>query len=228
MIYTDKSLIAVTGHYGVGKTNIAVNIACAMSRDKAFDGLHISLIDFDIVNPYYRSSDNINEAERYGFELISPLYANSNVDVPGVVPDVLKAFLPGNAAIFDVGGDDSGAFALGGLSEKFKQHGYEMFCVINMYRPSIVEPEDALQMMRDIELSSSMKITAVINNSNLGVETTTETVRNSFDYAKKVCKLSQLPLAATTADNSLIPLFDRQEIQEYKITGITNATKRPF
>ena len=114
--------------------------------------------------------------------------------------------MPQNAdthAILDVGGDDSGATALAGFSSRISAAGYQMLYVINMYRPMVADPKDAVELMRDIEYNSRLKCTAIVNNSNLGVETTLETVRDSFEYANEVSRLSGLPIAFTSALDSL-------------------------
>jgi len=193
----EQKTILITGHYGTGKTNVAVNLA----RRLALDGKPTALLDFDIVNPYFRAADCVKEAEALGIRCVVPEYANSNVDVPSLPATVNSVFDRGNEeyAVFDVGGDDAGATALAVYAEKIKNRGYEMLYVINMYRPLTATPEEAVALMYEIEARSRLKCTAIVNNSNLGRDTTREIVEASEEYAKKVCELTSLPLLFTSA-----------------------------
>ena len=48
---SEKRVTLFAGHYGSGKTNIAVNYAKLL----AAKGLAVTLADLDIVNPYFRA-----------------------------------------------------------------------------------------------------------------------------------------------------------------------------
>lgn len=196
-IFKKDVIYVICGHYGVGKTNVAVNMALNMEKGD------ITLIDLDIVNPFFRSADNKKELEEHGIRVITPLFANTNVDIPSIPPDINSVFAPGKTAVFDVGGDDAGAIALCGFSEGFKKCGYEMYYVINMCRPQIEDPADAAQMMRDIEAVSGMKFTALINNTNLGAETDCNIILEGMKYAEEVSHATGLRIIATTAPEAL-------------------------
>lgn len=201
-IFRNDVIYVICGHYGVGKTNVAVNMALNIPKGD------ITLIDLDIVNPFFRSADNKSELEDRGVRVITPLFANTNVDIPSIPPDINSVFYPGKTAVFDVGGDDAGAIALCGFAEGFKKRGYEMYYVINMCRPQIQEPVDAALMMQEIEATSGMKFCALINNTNLGAETTAATVLAGMEYAKKVSDITGLEIAATTVTENLKNEFD--------------------
>jgi len=197
----NKRVLLLCGHYGSGKTNIAVNLAQAIKREY----LTVTLADLDIVNPYFRSKDSATELEEAGIRLICSNYANSNVDIPALPPD-LYALTDDRRmkAIIDVGGDDRGALVLGRLAPAIlAENDYEMLMVINCYRPLTRDAASTLEVMREIESAGGIRFTALINNSNLGVETTAEDVLASMRYADEVAAMSGLPVVMTTADENL-------------------------
>ena len=201
-----KRITLLSGHYGSGKTNIAVNLARRLRASRE----NVAIADIDIVNPYFRTKDSQAELERAGIRLISSPYAGSNVDLPAL-PDEVYAITddPGITAVVDVGGDDRGALALGRWRDAILQEGdYEMLFVINRFRPLTATPEDAVEVMREIEIASGIPFTAVVNNSNLGDETTARDVLESGAYAANVCAISALPLKMTTVREELYPWLE--------------------
>ena len=197
----NKRVLLLCGHYGSGKTNIAVNLAQKIKREYPT----VTLADLDIVNPYFRSKDSALELEEAGIRLICSKYANSNVDIPALPPD-LYALTDDRRmrAIIDVGGDDRGALVLGRIAPAIlSENDYEMLMVINCYRPLTRDAASTIEVMREIEYASGIRFTALINNSNLGVETTAEDVLSSMSYAKEVAAMSNLPIVMTTADEKL-------------------------
>ena len=192
-----KRLTLFAGHYGSGKTNIAVNYALLL----ASEGKKVCIADLDIVNPYFRTKDSARELEAAGIDLISPQFANSNVDLPALPAEAYRLVTDRQTyGIMDIGGDDRGAYALGRyVPSILEENNYRMVFVANCYRPLTRTPEEALEVMREIEEACKLRFTDIINNSNLGPETTAETVLRSQDYMEKLSKLSELPIFATTA-----------------------------
>ncbi len=196
-----KRVTLFAGHYGSGKTNIAVNYALKLRAD----GKPVVIADLDIVNPYFRTKDSEKELTEAGIRLISSQYASSNVDLPALPQDVYS-IVDNNTeyAVMDIGGDDRGAYALGRYADSLKkENNYEMFMVINMYRPLTRDVESTLEVMAEIEAACSMKFTAIVNNSNIGEETTSQDVLDSLDYANDVSKATGLPVRLTTVDEKL-------------------------
>ena len=74
-----------------------------------------------------------------------------------------------------------------------------MLYVINKYRLMTKAPDEAVELMREIEYTARFKHTGIINNSNLGVETNIQTVLNSLDYADEVSKQTGLPVVFTSS-----------------------------
>ena len=196
-----KRISVFAGHYGSGKTNVAVNYAL-MLREK---GMEVSITDLDIVNPYFRTKDSEDILAEKGIRLISSPYANSNVDTPALPADAYTAFENRESyAVVDVGGDDRGALALGRYAGKMlEENNYEMFFVINKYRFLTSDATSTVEVMREIESASGVKFTAIVNNSNIGEETTSEKVLESVAYANEVSELCGLEVKMTTVKSEL-------------------------
>lgn len=196
-----KRITLLCGHYGSGKTNIALNMAYEI-RD-SYD--NVAIADLDIVNPYFRTKDSAEELRDSGIRLIASEYAGSNVDIPALPQDMYSLTDDKTVrAVIDVGGDDRGALALGRISPQIMaEDDYEAYLVINKYRPLTPDAESTLEVMTEIETAGRFKFTGIINNSNLGVETTAQVVLNSVEYANEVAKATGLPLVATSVDKRL-------------------------
>ena len=196
-----KRLTLFAGHYGSGKTNIAVNYAIMLAKE----GKDVCIGDLDIVNPYFRTADSKKELESAGVTLISPQFANSNVDLPALPAEAYRLVEDKNIyGIMDIGGDDRGAYALGRYVPSIKaENNYRMVFVANCYRPLTRTPEEALEVMGEIETACGLKFTDIINNSNLGPETTAETVLSSLPYMEKLSQLSSLPIFAHTVEKTV-------------------------
>ncbi len=191
-----KRITIFAGHYGSGKTNIAVNYAISRAKE----GKKVTIADLDIVNPYYRTKDSSEILAENGIELISSPYANTNVDVPALPAEAYKVTDDKSVcAIIDVGGDDRGALAMGRYAPAIlEENDFEMLAVINCYRPLTKDAHSTLEVMREIEIACKMPFTGIVNNSNLGADTTKADIFASLEYANEVSRLSGLPIVMTT------------------------------
>ena len=201
-----KRLTLFAGHYGSGKTNIAVNYAIALAKE----GKDVCIADLDIVNPYFRTKDSAQELTNAGVTLISPQFANTNVDLPALPAEAYRLVQDKSTyGIMDIGGDDRGAYALGRYVPFIKEeNNYRMIFVANCCRPLTTTAEDALEVMREIEVACGLQFTDIVNNSNLGPETTAETVTDSLPYIQKLSELSGLPVFAHTAESAVAAQLD--------------------
>ena len=196
-----KRLTLFAGHYGSGKTNIAVNYAFKLARE----GKPVCIADLDIVNPYFRTKDSEAELSALGIRLVSPQYANTNVDLPALPAESYRLVQDKSTyGIMDIGGDDRGAYALGRFAAAIKsENDFRMAFVVNCYRPLTSTVEDAMTVMREIEAACGLRFTCIVNNSNLGAETTAETVLNSLDFVEALSKEAGLPVWMHTAEESV-------------------------
>jgi len=201
-----KRITLFAGHYGSGKTNIAVNYAHALRRDTE----KVMLADLDIVNPYYRAKDSAKELEDAGIRVISSFFANSNVDLPALPQEIYSITDDRSyTCVLDVGGDDRGALALGRLVPAILEEGnYEMLLVINRFRPLTRDAESVKEVVEEIQAACRLPFTGIVNNSNLGAETTAEDILGGLPFAEEVSRLCRLPVQMTTAEISLMPALE--------------------
>ena len=196
-----KRVTLLCGHYGSGKTNVALNIAFLLK--KCYNDVCIA--DLDIVNPYFRTKDSREELEKAGIKLIASEYAGTNVDIPAL-PQEMYSITDNKdmKAVIDVGGDDRGALALGRISPAIlAENDYECLLVINKFRPLTPDAESTVEIMREIEYAGKIKFTGIINNSNLGEETTAEDIISSLEYANEVSRITGIPVVLTSVSEKL-------------------------
>lgn len=204
-----KRVTLFAGHYGSGKTNLALNYALSL-RKRLPPEKPVAIFDLDIVNPYFRTKDSESVLREAGIRFVSSKYANTNVDVPAI-PAEAYAILDNKSlhAVVDVGGDDRGALALGRYASGIlAENDYEMFLVINASRPLTGDGKGALEVVREIEAAGRIPFTAIINNTNLGLETDAETVLHSQAYAHTVSELTGLPVRYTSVREDLAPSLE--------------------
>ena len=197
-IMEHKRVTLFAGHYGSGKTNIAVNYALRL----AGEGKKTAIADLDIVNPYFRTADSAKELAEAGVDLVSPQFANSNVDLPALPAEAYRLVEDRSLyAVMDIGGDDRGAYALGRYVPYIREEGdYRMVFVANFSRPLTRTPGEALEVMREIEAACALPFTDIVNNTNLAHETTSETVLHGLGLTEQLSELSGLPVWLTTAE----------------------------
>ena len=209
----DDRIKIICGHYGCGKTNLSLNLALA-EREK---GRGVTIVDLDIVNQYFRSSDYKELLEGNGIKLVCSKSAGTNVDSPALPAEIFAAFDGNDSVIIDVGGDDAGAIALGRFAPRVINEGYKMYYVINKYRKLIETPQLAAELLSEIEAACRLKACAVINNSHLCDLTTPQTIIDGASYAKQTAEYIGLPLIMTTAQRKFIPSLEGKVENLYPI-----------
>jgi len=227
-----QQILIVCGHYGVGKTNFSLNVA----RDMAACGRQVTLIDLDIVNPYFRSSDYLDEMDAAGVRVVSPVLANTSLDTPSLSASVQAALEQvvedaSRFVIVDVGGDDVGATALARFRETIVASGYAFAYVVNAYRNMTSEPEEALAILREIESRCGLQATALVANSHLKQLTTSETIVNALPFAHACEELCQIPLWLVCVPNNLLNGHDADSIERTygeKVYPVSTIVKTPW
>ncbi len=202
-----KNITVLYGNYGSGKTELALNIALKLKQ--TYDD--VALVDFDIVNPYFRSSEHKAMLEEKGIRVIAPAFANTGVDMPAIPPDVYAAFKCGHT-VFDCGGDPVGATALGALKEHFDRvrENTEALFVVNTKRPFQENAERILESLKRIEHSARLKADGIILNANLGYETTGEELLEGYQIIKELEKKAGVPLKAVSGTKESLDRFLKQ------------------
>ena len=194
-----SGVVVVCGHYGVGKTAFSL----ALAGDAARAGRAVTLVDLDVVNPYFRSSDQRQALEDAGVSVVSPVYAgpSCNIDMPALTGAVEPAIERARAdarriVVIDVGGDDAGASALGRFAGAIAQGSYQMLYVVNRFRALTQAPREAIGVLRDIEGACRLRATGIVDNSHLMGDTTAGSIEEGARFACEVAREAGLPLVA--------------------------------
>lgn len=198
----DRRLTVLTGNYGSGKTEIALNLAL----QKAPAG-KTALVDLDIVNPYFRSGERRALLEEKGIRVLMPTFANTGVDIPALPAEIQSVFdSPGEQVVFDVGGDDTGAVALGRYAPFFQKEreNTAMLYVVNVCRPLSRTAEDILRLMERIAFRARMTVDALVNNANLQGETTPELLLRGQEVLLEVSQKTGLPIVMVTGEQAAL------------------------
>lgn len=204
-----------TGHFGSGKTELAINFAKSMALQK----IKTCLVDIDIVNPYFCIRDLKNELESVGIRVISSNPHFSNAELMVVPPEVISAFNDkSQSVIIDVGGDDSGAAVLGRYYKYFTEEAYEMYFVVNNNRPLTSNMMETEEYIKAIERASRLKVTHLISNTNMSYETTLEDILKGdkittelsaslgIPYKYTVCRRDLSSIIAGKVHGEILPI----------------------
>lgn len=205
-----KRVTLFAGHYGSGKTNLAVNWAMALRKEHE----RVVIADLDIVNPYFRTKDSAELLQAHGIEVISPEFANSNVDLPALPAELYGVVQRKDRyAVLDIGGDDRGAYALGRYAPYIlEENDYEMVFVANFMRPLTRTPEEALEVMREIEAAGGIPFTAIANNTNLSKLTDEAVIREGIEKSEELSRLSGLKILFTSVEKKTAEGLDIQGV----------------
>lgn len=184
---TDSRFVVLVGNYGSGKTELALNLALASAKQ-----MTTTLVDLDIVNPYFRSGEKADELKDAGVRVLMPTFAMSTVDIPALPAEIQSVFeQPSQRVIFDVGGDDTGAAALGRYAPSFRRYREDttVCLVINAMRPLTQTTEDVVDLAQRIAARGRMNIDVIINNTNLADQTEPEMLAAGHQVAVEAAKL---------------------------------------
>lgn len=199
-----EKLYIITGHYGSGKTEFAVNFALRLAQAEK----SVVLADLDIVNPYFCSRERKEELEAAGVQTILPNKGNG--DLPALNPALLSLFESGRTGVMDVGGDPGGARVLGRFAARISVIPHELYCVLNFNRPETATPQAALRYLREIEASSNLRVTGLVHNTHLCTETTQEDILGGAKLAQETAALCRLPLVYHAVERRLAADLDTE------------------
>ncbi len=215
MVRIENRIHIICGHYGCGKTNLALNLALSL-RGR---GETVTVADLDIVNPYFRTADYKEVLEKQGIRVICPHSAGTTIDAPQINAEIFSIFdRPEGHVVIDVGGDDAGAAALGRFARQIEAAGgCEMLYVVNHYRKLVETPEEAVSLLREVEAASRLRATGLVNNSHLSSLTTPDDILASLPYANQAAREAGLPLVMTTAPRALFEELEGKVANLYPV-----------
>ena len=203
MPYRNAAYTIMVGNYGSGKTELS--IALARARRKQVQG-RVALVDLDIVNPYFRSAEQAELLKAEGIEVFMPTFAMSTVDIPALPAQIQSVFTSQYEAVFiDVGGDDTGAAALGRYYPQLSALGAELqtLYVVNSLRPLSGTENDIVSMFRLIEKRMRIRPDFLVNNANLQNQTTVQHLLDAQLLLKKVSALLSIPIGMVAGEARL-------------------------
>ena len=201
------------GHYGSGKTELSLNLMKKLLEQ----GEKATLVDLDIVNPYFRSGEHKKMLENLGAKVIRPNFEETNVDVPSLPPDVLTAFVDKTSkVVLDVGGDPSGATALGRYHNDIEEDDYVVKCVVNTMRPFTKTADEIVEMVKGLERAGKLKIDMLINNTNIARETTADMLVESQPIVEEAAKMLGIYVEQIGAMQNIIDELPKDFYKKYK------------
>lgn len=201
------------GHYGSGKTELSLNLMKKLLEQ----GEKATLVDLDIVNPYFRSGEHKKMLENLGAKVIRPNFEETNVDVPSLPPDVLTAFVDKTSkVVLDVGGDPSGATALGRYHNDIEEDDYVVKCVVNTMRPFTKTADEIVEMVKGLERAGKLKIDMLINNTNIARETTADMLVESQPIVEEAAKMLGIYVEQIGAMQNIIDELPKDFYEKYK------------
>ena len=201
--------IAVTGHFGSGKTEFAVSLAFALAAEKNADET-LALCDLDIENPYFRSRERQDALRAAGVDVYSDPSDGRNGSELQTISAKIRAPLENEncRVILDCGGDGSGAMILRQFAKYFRSGDHRLLCIVNPNRPGTDTPEKAAAHIRAIESASGLSVTGLVSNAHFIHMTTADTVLEGWDFTKQVEALTAIPALGACCMRSLCPALD--------------------
>ncbi len=225
VVNVKKRIHIFTGHFGSGKTEIAINYALQLAKA----GKKTIIVDCDIVNTYFRTLDAKSILEENNIKVIAPTFANTNLEMQMMPSEVLSVFEKKDTEIvFDVGGDEDGAFALGGLKRFFEREGYDMYFVVNTCRPLTDNVMDTLVYMDEIERASRLNITHIINNANLAGETVAENLYLADRIVREIAEKTRLEYSFVCGMPEILEKLDKSKLSCKEFFEIKRFLKLDF
>jgi len=199
----DRRIVVFIGHFGSGKTECAVNYALKIRENS---DCKVALVDLDIANPFFRSREKKSMMEARGVENISNLYGNMITDeIPALDPSIRRPLENKKyRAVVDAGGDPSGAKLLVQFGDLMQQDDCDVFAVINANRPVTSGAGNTVTLLRNIEMTSGLEITGLVNNTHMLRETRVDDIIKGNRLAVEIGGVMDLPVKYNTCEEHLL------------------------
>lgn len=221
----NKRINIFTGHFGSGKTEVAVNYALKLAESD----FKTAIVDFDIINPFFRTADAKEELEKNNIIVVLPKFANTNVDIPAIPAEIYSLFQDKSyKVVLDVGGEDLGAKAVARFREEITTDDYEMYFVINTKRVMTDSPEKIYEMIALIEEGARLRVTKLINNTNLLAETTPEMILQGNEIISEVSNKTGIPIAITAGMEEIVKVFTSEQLSNSEILPMRKQIMLPW
>ena len=205
------NIVIYTGSFGSGKTELAINQSIKTIKKKE----KVVIVDLDIVNPYFRSREMREKLNELGIKVVAPPGKFALADIPLISPEIKGTIQDSDRLLLlDVGGDDVGAKSLASFYPVLKDTGYQMNLVINPYRPFTKNSDEILAMLREIEISSRLKINGLISNPNLGSQTNLELITRGHRIVKDVSKQINLPVKYLAIEQTIVEKIYKHQFED--------------
>ena len=202
-----KKVFVLIGNYGSGKTELALNFAMEAARR----GERTELLDLDMVNTYFRLSEHGKMVNMKEIRLVSPNFACSGIETLSLPAEVASAFaMDWDTVIFDVGGDAVGSTALGRYHEDFmelEEGALEVLNVVNVRRPLAGTADRIVKLQQEMETHSRLRITGMINNTNLAQMTGPDELRDGYEIIREASERTGVPVKYTSGRRELLEQF---------------------
>jgi hypothetical protein len=219
-----RRVTILAGHFGSGKTEITINAALSMARSQT----RVSVVDLDVVKPYFRSRSAKNFLERAGVDLVAPGGEYYSSDLPIILPEIRSLLRdPSRKLLMDAGGDDTGVRAVASLTDIIPREETDFFLVLNFRRPFTPDVDSAVDMIRQIEATSRLTVTGILSNTHLMEETTPEIVRDGYAGAMETARRAGTRLVAVTVGEAVRSNLDQRDFQ-CPLVVLRRIVKPPF
>lgn len=211
MIKYGKRINIFCGNYGSGKTELSLNFV----KEMAAIYQNTAIVDLDIINPYFRSRGEKEKLSPLGIKVISSVSGMEMADVPALSAAVYGVLQNKSyRTVLDIGGDDTGATVLGRFEKYFNIDEYQLFIIVNCNRPFTGTPEGVIQIIKDIERTSKLKATGLVNNTNLGRYSSVDDLLKGKQILEKVKKSIKIPLVYHCIEKSLFSYKIQKDFME--------------
>lgn len=215
-IFAPRRVTVLTGAFGSGKTEIALNMAIGLARKHK----DVALVDIDVVKPMFRSRERRRTVEEAGVRMVDTMAGLQGADLPIVTGEVdaLISRKQGRVVI-DVGGDHLGARTLGRYSGRMDPN-RDMLYVINTRRPFSSGKEEILRMMGMVSGAARLDLTGIVANTNLGTESEVGMAYEGLEIIREVSEETGLPIRFVALYEKLVRMDPSAAESLEKKTGL--------
>ena len=218
-----RRLIVIAGHYGSGKTELAVSLAMELAQSQARQYPRLAIVDLDVANPYFRSRERMDMLESHGVSVYGDTFhsTGATAELPALTA-ALRAPLEdeGCQTIVDLGGNDAGARVLRQFEKYFSGADHELWAVVNFRRYETLTVDSSMEHVLSIQNELRIPVTGLVNNTHLLRETTVDILREGYDKALALSEIMGIPLLFTCYPAGIIQPEELKGISPLRPLGL--------